>query len=253
MKPSSLAIGVDVPWVTNWTAEIILGPGPCPSLDGAIAILQTSYPGFGKPEYSKNHAVRQRMTVREMLCPMCGQPTTEGDRVTQVARRIPAGWVRAGGRTPNLPAALPDSAILLDTGSIAPPAPALFGALVDPLSPSARQPQCRGHGLHGPLGDDAPAGRGVNATARGGDPDAATTSRQVCDGGDLPADLRRDRGQRTELVGEWAAVSRSRRGQHQPGRRQVGGPAAWLPSSVTGSATFRQAGDANLRSSPSWA
>ena len=120
MKKSSLEVGVDVPWVTSWTAETILGPGPCPSLDGAIAILQSSNPGYGKPEYSKNHAVRQRMTVRKMLCPMCGEPTTEGDRVTQVARRVPAGWVRAGGRTPNLPVAIPDAAILLDTGSIAP-------------------------------------------------------------------------------------------------------------------------------------
>ncbi|CAN5351253.1 hypothetical protein BH10PSE1_BH10PSE1_19630 [soil metagenome] len=120
MKQSSLVVGVDVPWVTSWTAETILGPGPCPSLDGGIAILQSSNAGFGKPEYSKNHVVRQRHTVRRMLCPMCGEPTTEGDRVTQVARRIPAGWVRAGGRTPNLPSGIPDAVILLDTGSIAP-------------------------------------------------------------------------------------------------------------------------------------
>jgi hypothetical protein len=120
VKKSSLEVGVDVPWVTSWTAEEIIGPGPCPSLNGQIAVLQEANPGYGKPQYSKNHAYRQRMTVRHMLCPMCGEPTTGGDRVTQVARRAPAGLIRAGGRTPNLPWQIPDEAILIDAGSIAP-------------------------------------------------------------------------------------------------------------------------------------
>ncbi len=64
MKPSSLKVGVDVPWVTSWTGEPSLGVGPCPSVGGALAILQAERPGQGKPLYSQNHAVRQRLSVQ---------------------------------------------------------------------------------------------------------------------------------------------------------------------------------------------
>lgn len=120
MKKSALKVGIDVPWVTSWTAETILGPRQCPSVDGGLALCQSEAAGFGKPEYSKNHVYRQRLTVRRMLCPMCGEPTTAEDRVTQVARRAPAGVVRGGGRSPGLPHQIPDDLILIDAGSIAP-------------------------------------------------------------------------------------------------------------------------------------
>ncbi|CAN5341515.1 hypothetical protein BH10PSE2_BH10PSE2_18990 [soil metagenome] len=120
MKKSALKVGIDVPWVTSWTEEAILGPRPCPSVGNRLAIVQEENPGFGKPEYSKNHVYRQRLSVLKMLCPMCGEPTTEDDRVTQVARRIPAGLVREGGRAPGLPWQVPDELILIDAGSIAP-------------------------------------------------------------------------------------------------------------------------------------
>lgn len=120
MNKSALKVGVDVPWVTSWTAENIVGPRPCPSVDGRLAICQDEAAGYGKPEYSKNHVYRQRLTVLRMLCPMCGEPTSSDDRVTQVARRIPAGLLRQGGRAHNLPAPIPDDLILIDAGSIAP-------------------------------------------------------------------------------------------------------------------------------------
>ena len=120
MQPSSLKVGVDVPWVTSWTGEPALGVGPCPSVGGAPAILQADNPGQGKPLYSQNHAVRQRLSVRDMLCPMCGRPTGANDRWTQVAHPVPAGRLRADGRGARLPIDLTDDSILIDAGAIAP-------------------------------------------------------------------------------------------------------------------------------------
>lgn len=120
MKLSSLKVGVDVPWVTSWTAEPPLGVGPCPSVGGALAILQTDNAGRGKPLYSQNHALRQRLSVRDMRCPMCGQPTLPDDRWTQVAHPVAAGRLRADGRGGRLPVELSDDSILVDAGAIAP-------------------------------------------------------------------------------------------------------------------------------------
>lgn len=120
MKPSSLKVGVDVPWVTSWTGEPSLGLGPCPSVGGALAILQADRPGQGKPLYSQNHAVRQRLSVRDMRCPMCGEPTTADDRWTQVAHPVTAGRLRATGRGDRLPTDLADDSVLIDAGAIAP-------------------------------------------------------------------------------------------------------------------------------------
>jgi len=120
MKLSSLKVGVDVPWVTGWSGEPGLGVGPCPSVGGALAILQADHPGLGKPLYSQNHAVRQRLSVRDMLCPMCGQPTTADDRWTQVAHPVTAGRLRAAARGDGLPGDLADDRVLIDAGAIAP-------------------------------------------------------------------------------------------------------------------------------------
>jgi hypothetical protein len=120
MKPSSLKVGIDVPWVTGWTGEPTLGVRPCPSVGGALAIVQADYPGLGKPLYSRNHAVRQRLSVRDMLCPMCGRPTSPDDRWTQVAHPVAAGRLRADGRGDRLPADLSDDRVLIDAGAIAP-------------------------------------------------------------------------------------------------------------------------------------
>ena len=38
---SRLKVGVDVPWVTSWTDEPILGVAPCPTVGGRLAIGQT--------------------------------------------------------------------------------------------------------------------------------------------------------------------------------------------------------------------
>ncbi|AQR63432.1 hypothetical protein BZG35_08150 [Brevundimonas sp. LM2] len=120
MKKSSLIVGVDVPWVTSWTAEAILGVRRCPSVGGRLALSQGEQAGYGRPEYSKNHLLRQRLSVARMLCPMCGEATAEDDRVTQVARRVPAGRLRASGRGLDLSPGIDDAQVLIDAGAIAP-------------------------------------------------------------------------------------------------------------------------------------
>ena len=120
MKPSTLQVGVDVPWVTSWTEEPITGVRPCASVGGHPALTQAGNAGFGKPQYSKNHLLRQRLTVARMLCPMCGEPTPSHDRWTQVARRTSAGALRRGGRAPGLSRAIEDDRVVVDAGAIAP-------------------------------------------------------------------------------------------------------------------------------------
>lgn len=120
MKVSSLKVGIDVPWVTSWTGEPVVGVRPCSSVGGALAIVQAESPGLGKPLYSQNHAVRQRLSVRDMRCPMCGTPTAANDRWTQVAHPFAAGTLRASGRGSDLPADVADDQILVDAGAIAP-------------------------------------------------------------------------------------------------------------------------------------
>ncbi len=117
---SRLEVGVDVPWVTSWSEEAQTGVSRCPSIDGQLAIGQKQKPGVGHPLYSRNHLFRQRKSVREMRCPMCGEPTAEDDRWSQTAKRTTAGQLRADGFGPALPADMADAQALLDCGAIAP-------------------------------------------------------------------------------------------------------------------------------------
>lgn len=117
---SRLKVGLDVPWVTSWSQEPQAGVAPCPSVDGQLAAQQRHKQGVGRPLYSRNHLFRQRKSVREMLCPMCGEPTAEGDRWSQTAQATTAGAVRARGFGWALPADMDDAQPLLDCGAIAP-------------------------------------------------------------------------------------------------------------------------------------
>lgn len=119
-NPSRLVVGVDVPWVTSWSGEAILGARPCATVNGGLAIFQQENPGVGRPNYSKNHVRRQRQMVREMLCPMCGQPTAQGDRWMQTATVTSAGALRLKGLGGALPRDVADERVVLNAGSIAP-------------------------------------------------------------------------------------------------------------------------------------
>lgn len=115
-----LKVGVDVPWVTSWTEEALGQVRPCPSVGGRLAIDQQARPGEGRPNYSQNHLVRQRWSVRAMQCPMCGLPTEANDRWTETGRLRSAGDLREKGLSHLLPAQMPDKQRVLDAGAIAP-------------------------------------------------------------------------------------------------------------------------------------
>jgi len=117
---SRLRVGVDVPWVTSWSEEMATGAAPCASVSGALAITQTERPGHGRPMYSRNHMRRQRRSVGEMLCPMCGKPTPDDDRWTLTAKPETAGSLRARGLGHVLPPELADDQGVLHAGGIAP-------------------------------------------------------------------------------------------------------------------------------------
>jgi hypothetical protein len=117
---SRLKVGIDVPWVTSWSAEPVTGVGACLTSPGLPAVMQASHPGYGKPNYSENHHYRQRVSVMRMLCPMCGQPTQKGDRWTLTAKRKTAGALRAQGLGDSIPSDLADTRVVIDAGAISP-------------------------------------------------------------------------------------------------------------------------------------
>lgn len=117
-KVSRLKVGVDVPWVTSWTAEAIGPVRRCPTVGGRLAISQQQRAGFGRPLYSQNHLLRQRQSIVQMLCPMCGTPTARDDRWLGTAKRLCAGELR--GAAVDLPADVHDDQVVVDAGSIAP-------------------------------------------------------------------------------------------------------------------------------------
>lgn len=118
--PSKLRVGVDVPWVTSWSAEVQTGIGPCETVDGRLAIRQSERPGIGKPQYSLNHLQRQRASVIKMLCPMCGGETAPDDRWSLTAKTETAGALRARGLGQALPSSIADDRIVLNAGGISP-------------------------------------------------------------------------------------------------------------------------------------
>ena len=119
-EKSRLAVGIDVPWVTSWSTEKISSIGPCATVGGQMALLQSESAQYGRPVYSRNHFRRQRHSVRQMLCPMCGEPTQSGDRWSQTGKYIAAGLMRARGLRQSIPAEIADKRIVLDGGAIAP-------------------------------------------------------------------------------------------------------------------------------------
>lgn len=96
------------------------GAAPCPTVDGELALGQVERPGYGLPLYSKNHVRRQRASMRDMLCPMCGEPTVVGDRWTLLATRRTAGQLRATRFRASVPEDCKDEQAVLDAGTIAP-------------------------------------------------------------------------------------------------------------------------------------
>jgi len=73
-------IGQNVPWNASWSAEADTGfkVKRCQFSQGQRAIWQIERPGVGVPIFAKPHPVRQRQSIDQMLCTVCGKPTLEG-------------------------------------------------------------------------------------------------------------------------------------------------------------------------------
>lgn len=72
--------GPRVPWNAGWSAEERFEVRPCRWLDGRLGIWQPHAPGEGQPIFAKPHVVRQRRSIREMCCTVCGRATPPADR-----------------------------------------------------------------------------------------------------------------------------------------------------------------------------
>lgn len=68
------------PWNASWSSEDRYEIRPCRYVGGGLAIWSPHSPGVGRPIFAKPHMVRQRKSIAEMICTVCGQPTHRGDR-----------------------------------------------------------------------------------------------------------------------------------------------------------------------------
>lgn len=91
---SNLIIGKHVPWNAMWSGEEAGGYEirPCRSVDGRLAVWQRHAPGMGTPIFAKPHMVRQRRSIAEMRCTVCGERTPENDRWWFGLGRFQDGW-----------------------------------------------------------------------------------------------------------------------------------------------------------------
>lgn len=75
-----MGAGVNVPWNASWSGEDRYEVRPCRWAGGKLAIWSPHAPGTGKPIFAKPHMVRQRRSVAQFLCTVCGHHTPSGDR-----------------------------------------------------------------------------------------------------------------------------------------------------------------------------
>jgi hypothetical protein len=72
--------GALVPWNASWTGEARYEVRPCRYAGGRRAMWAPHAPGVGKPVFAKPHFVRQRRSIMELRCTVCGEETPAGDR-----------------------------------------------------------------------------------------------------------------------------------------------------------------------------
>lgn len=73
-------MNISVPWNASWTAEAAYEVRPCRWVGGKLALWSPHRPGEGRPVFAKPHMVRQRRSIAEMRCTVCGEKTPENDR-----------------------------------------------------------------------------------------------------------------------------------------------------------------------------
>jgi hypothetical protein len=68
------------PWNASWTSEDHYEVRNCRWAGGKPALWSPHAPGEGKPIFAKPHMVRQRRSVAEYRCTVCGEKTHTSDR-----------------------------------------------------------------------------------------------------------------------------------------------------------------------------
>lgn len=83
-------IGQNVPWNASWTGEDRYEVRNCRWAGGKPAMWMPHAPGVGRPIFAKPHMVRQRRSIAERRCTVCGEKTTVSDQM----------WFPRGSWTP---------------------------------------------------------------------------------------------------------------------------------------------------------
>ncbi len=65
-------MNIKVPWNAGWSSEARYEVRPCRWVGGRLALWSPHTPGVGKPIFAKPHMVRQRRSIAEMRCTVCG-------------------------------------------------------------------------------------------------------------------------------------------------------------------------------------
>jgi len=95
-----LKIGINVPWNASWTAEDSYEVRNCRWASGMPAMWSPHRPGEGRPIFAKPHMVRQRRSIAEMRCTVCGEKTDPFDRWWfRLGNKI-EGWALATTEAP---------------------------------------------------------------------------------------------------------------------------------------------------------
>jgi len=68
------------PWNASWTGEDAYEVRNCRWAGGKPALWSPHKPGEGRPVFAKPHMVRQRRSVAEYRCTVCGEKTPINDR-----------------------------------------------------------------------------------------------------------------------------------------------------------------------------
>ena len=66
------------PWNASGSAEEAYEVRPCRWAGGKLAMWSPHRPGEGRPIFAKPHMVRQRRSIAEMRCTVCGERTGKG-------------------------------------------------------------------------------------------------------------------------------------------------------------------------------
>ncbi len=85
-------MNIKVPWNAAWSAEERYEIRPCRWASGRRALWMPHLPGQGRPIFAKPHMVRQRRSIAEMRCTVCGEKTPPTDRRWFKLGHMQEGW-----------------------------------------------------------------------------------------------------------------------------------------------------------------